>query len=71
MPVESVLPAFNTWGDCCLLHLFVCASVPEPYLNPKEPTFFKDLHKEIIIGNPKKVGALGSREALNSSLQRI
>ena len=27
------------------------------YLNPKEPTFFKDsLHKTTIIRNPKQVG---------------
>ena len=31
------------------------------YLNPEEPTFFKDLYKEIIIGNPKKVGSSGLR----------
>ena len=28
------------------------------YLNP---TLFKDLCKEIILGNPEKVGYLGSR----------
>ena len=28
-------------------------------LDPKEPTFFEDLFKEIIIGNPKKEGSLG------------
>ena len=31
------------------------------YLNPEEPTFFEDLQKEIIIGNPKKVGSSGFR----------
>ena len=32
-------------------------------LNPKpQITYpFKDLHKEIIIGNPERVGSLGSR----------
>ena len=27
------------------------------YLNPEEPTFLKDLYREITIRNPKKVGS--------------
>ena len=33
-----------------------------PYLDPKQPTLFKDLYKEIIIGSPKTEGFfIGSR----------
>ena len=31
------------------------------YLEPKKPTFFKDLYKEMIIRNAKKVGYSGLR----------
>ena len=32
------------------------------YLNPEKPTILiKDLYKEVITGNPKKVGSLGLR----------
>ena len=30
---------------------------PEPYLDPKEPTFFKDLYKEPKIRHPKWEGS--------------
>ena len=31
------------------------------YLDPKEPTLFKDLSEEVIIRNPTKRGSRGSR----------
>ena len=33
--------------------------------SPQITYFFQDLYKEIILGNPKKVGSLGSRWGLD------
>ena len=34
---------------------------PKPYLNPKEPTFFRDVYEDFITRNPQKVGCLRLR----------
>ena len=39
------------------------------YLDPKKPTLFKDLYKETIIRNPKKVGSFERRVVLGFRLQ--
>ena len=41
--------AKSGWSLSCLRALS-----SKPYLDPKEPTLFKDLYKEIIIRSPKK-----------------
>ena len=42
---------------------------PKPHLNPQKTDLLKDLHKEFIVWNPKKVGSLDSRSHLGSSLK--
>ena len=37
----------------------------KPYLDPRKPTFFKDLYTELRMRNPKEVGYLGLRCTLN------
>ena len=32
------------------------------WLDSKEPTFFMDMYKEVIIRTPKNVGSLGSTQ---------
>ena len=48
------------WGPKIVTNT-ILGLLMKPYLDPKEPTLFKDLYKEIIIRSPKKAGSLGSR----------
>ena len=58
-------PEFRTWkpwpGTVVAWWLMVQAPNRKPYLNPEQPTLFKDFEKETIVMNPKKVGSLGSK----------
>ena len=63
--MQGVVKLYKVWGCHLELYLGCVARVLlascRVYLNPQITYLFKDFHKEIILGNLKKVGYLGSR----------